>query len=74
MNISTPYSLPREAVQVTIAGQPADITYAGEAPFAPTGVWQINAKIPAAASPGNAPVTVSIATIADGQQITVAVK
>lgn len=55
--ISTPYSTPVNPPTVTIAGQPAQILYAGDAPGFPTGVFQINATIPANIAPGAASVS-----------------
>jgi uncharacterized protein (TIGR03437 family) len=72
--LSTPYPIPQAMVAVSIGGQAADIAYAGAAPFLPAGVFQINARIPAAIAPGNAAVSVSAAGIASAGQVTVAVK
>ena len=74
LSISTPFSLFTQPVTVTIGGQPAEITYAGEAPFEPVGGFQINARVPAAIAPGNAPVMVSIGGIATTKQITITVR
>jgi uncharacterized protein (TIGR03437 family) len=74
LSISTPFSTPVGAVQVTIGGQPAEVTYAGTAPLAPIGIFQVNAKIPAAVPPGTAAVTVSIGGIATTRLVTVAVR
>ena len=74
LSISTPYSTPVAPVAVSIGGLPAEITYAGAAPLAPVGVFQINVKIPAAVSPGAAPVTVSVGGIATTKSVTVAVR
>jgi uncharacterized protein (TIGR03437 family) len=74
LSISTPFSLPTHPVTVNIGGQPAEVIYAGEAPFEPAGVFQINVRIPATIAPGNAPVTVSIGGIATSKQITVAAR
>jgi uncharacterized protein (TIGR03437 family) len=71
--ISTPYSIPNEKVTVTIGDQPAEVLYAGAAPFLPTGVLQINAQIPAGVT-GDAPVLVSIGGISTSRKVTVAVK
>ena len=72
--ISTPYSTPTQSVTVTIGGQPAEVTYAGEAPYLPVGVFQINARIPNGVSAGDLPVAVSVGTIGTTQIVTVAVK
>jgi uncharacterized protein (TIGR03437 family) len=71
--ISTPYSIPNATVTVTIGGQPAQVLYAGAAPFLPTGVLQINAQIPIGVS-GDAPVLVNVGGIATSRKVTVAVK
>jgi uncharacterized protein (TIGR03437 family) len=72
--LSTPYPAPQAAVTAFIGGQPADVLYAGAAPFLPGGVFQINARIPAAIAPGNAAASVSAAGIAPAERVTVAVK
>jgi uncharacterized protein (TIGR03437 family) len=74
LSISSPYSTPLAPVTATIGGLPAEITYAGAAPLAPVGVFQINVKIPAAVSPGAVPVTVSVGGIATSKSVTVAVR
>ncbi len=73
-NISTPFPAPVASVQVTIDDQQAEAAYAGAAPLLPAGVWQINARIPVAASAGNVPVAVVIGGISTQQQVTIAVK
>jgi uncharacterized protein (TIGR03437 family) len=70
--ISTPYSAPVNPYWMTIGGQPATILYAGDAPTIPTGVFQINATIPANISPGPSPVSLTIG--GSSAQVTVAVK
>ena len=72
--ISTPYSKPQSPVIVKFADQTADVQYAGAAPFLPTGVLQINATIPASITPGDVPITVSIAGISTTRTVTVAVQ
>jgi uncharacterized protein (TIGR03437 family) len=62
MSISTPFSSPVAAVQVTIGGQPAEVLYAGEAPFEPVGVLQVNARIPAGVS-GPAQVSIQVGDV-----------
>jgi uncharacterized protein (TIGR03437 family) len=51
---------PALPIQVTIGGQPAVYTYAGEAPGMVAGVMQLNVRIPANAQPGLDFVFVSI--------------
>jgi uncharacterized protein (TIGR03437 family) len=72
--ISTPYSTPVQPVTVTIGGQPAEVLYAGEAPLQPTGVLQINARIPAGVNSGTAAVSVSLGGVATSKLVTVAVR
>ncbi|HWB87282.1 MAG TPA: hypothetical protein VG675_24280 [Bryobacteraceae bacterium] len=72
--LSTPYPRTAAAVAVMIGGQPADVLYAGAAPFLAAGVTQINARIPEDVAPGDAPVVISIGEIAGAQSVTVSVK
>jgi uncharacterized protein (TIGR03437 family) len=74
LSLSTPYSTTVALVTATIGGQPAEVTYAGAAPLAPVGIFQINVKIPAAVSPGAASVAVSVGGIATTKSVTVAVR
>jgi uncharacterized protein (TIGR03437 family) len=67
--VSTPYSSPVTPPTMTIAGQLATIQYAGDAPTLPTGVFQINATIPAGISAGAA-----MAAVGSSNQVTVFVK
>jgi uncharacterized protein (TIGR03437 family) len=72
--ISTPYSTTQSPVTVTFGGQTAEIQYAGAAPFLPTGVFQINATIPADVPSGDVPITVSIGGISTTKTVTVSVE
>jgi uncharacterized protein (TIGR03437 family) len=72
--ISTPFSEPLASVTVTIGGQPAEVFYAGAAPFLPTGVLQINARIAAGVPAGPALVTVTAGGVVSTQRVTVAVQ
>jgi uncharacterized protein (TIGR03437 family) len=72
--ISTPYPQPVGMVTVTIDGQPAEVLYAGDAPFEADGVFQINARIPAGAAVGNDAVVVSVRGVASTQNVTGAVR
>jgi uncharacterized protein (TIGR03437 family) len=74
LSISTPFSVPVAPVTVTIGGQPAAISYAGAAPLAPIGIFQINVTVPATVPPGSAPVIVSVGGIATSKNVTVAVR
>lgn len=48
------------APAVTIGGKPATVTYAGWVSDSVTGLYQINATIPSAATAGNLPVVVTV--------------
>ena len=74
LSISTPFSTPVAPVTVTIGGQPAAISYAGAAPLAPIGIFQINVTVPATLSPGSAAVIVSAGGIPTSRNVTVAVR
>ncbi|MEO8594543.1 MAG: hypothetical protein ABI759_14600 [Candidatus Solibacter sp.] len=50
LTISTPYPTPNEPVTVTANGQPAEILYLGAAPYLPTGIFQLNVRVPAGAT------------------------
>ena len=72
--ISTPFPAPVNPVTATIGGQPAQVLYAGAAPLLPTGVFQINVRIPDGASAGNVPASVSIGSGVTTRQVTIAVQ
>ncbi len=72
--ISTPYPAPLNAATVSIGGQPAEVLYAGAAPLLPTGVFQINARIPESVSTGKVPVSISIGRAGTTRQVTIAVE
>jgi uncharacterized protein (TIGR03437 family) len=71
--ISTPYSTPVNSPTATIGGQPATVLYAGDAPYLPTGVFQINAAIPTNINPGAAAISVTIGS-ATSNLVTIAVQ
>jgi uncharacterized protein (TIGR03437 family) len=72
--ISTPYPQPVGMVTAAIGGQPAEVVYAGDAPFEADGVFQVNARIPAGAAVGNDVVTVAVGGVSSAQNVTVAVR
>jgi uncharacterized protein (TIGR03437 family) len=74
LEISTPYSTTQAPVTVKFGGETAQVQYAGAAPFLPTGVFQINATIPTGVTPGDVPITVSIAGISTTRTVTVSVQ
>jgi len=70
-----PLPVPVGNVSVTIGGQKAILTYAGEAPDLVCGVMQINATIPSSVGAGAQPVGLTISGATNtNQSITVAVK
>lgn len=72
---SLPLPKPIASVSVTIGGQPAPTSYAGEAPGLVSGVLQVNAMVPANIGSGPQTVVLTIGTSSNLQQtITVAVQ
>jgi len=71
--ISTPYPKPG-TVTVAFGNQNAGIEYAGAAPFLPTGILQINARIPTGISPGDVPIKISVDGISTTRIVTVSVR
>jgi uncharacterized protein (TIGR03437 family) len=66
---------PKAPLSLTIGGQPAQINYAGAAPFEISGLLQINAVIPQGIGSGAQPVVLKIgANDNSAQQVTVVVK
>jgi uncharacterized protein (TIGR03437 family) len=65
---------PLLAIGVTINGQPAFCTYAGEAPGLVAGMMQLNVQIPSNAPSGNLPITVSIGGNTSQNGVTVSVE
>jgi uncharacterized protein (TIGR03437 family) len=61
-------------VAVAIDGEPASITFCGEAPTFVSGVLQINVLIPAGASQGDLPLQVSIGSKTTQAGVTVSVR
>jgi uncharacterized protein (TIGR03437 family) len=52
--------VPLALIAITIAGQPANYTFAGEAPGLVSGVLQLNVVIPTTIAAGDVPISVSI--------------
>jgi uncharacterized protein (TIGR03437 family) len=72
-----PLPVPVAVVAVTIGGvpvPPTDINYAGEAPSLVSGVFQVNAKIPAGVGPGAVSVVIRFGGVASQANVTVAVR
>ena len=52
----------------------ADVTYAGLSPGSVSGLYQVNARIPATASDGNLPVVVTVGGVATQTGVMIAVR
>ncbi len=66
---------PPPAVTVQIGGQPATVSYAGNAPGFVEGAFQVNAIVPTTVTPGNAvPVVITVDTAASPVTATIAVQ
>ncbi len=61
-------------VAVSIGGQPAAVSFYGEAPGLVSGVLQVNVQIPAAAGSGNVPLSVSVGPDSTPSGVTIFVK
>ena len=62
-------------VTVQIAGKNAEVTYFGSAPSEPSGVLQVNAKIPADVPRGtDVPVAITVGTVASQAGVTLAIQ
>ena len=69
-----PGPVPAGAVNVTIGGQQASVNFAGGAPGAVAGVFQVNAQIPSGITAGSAvPVVVQVGTSNSQPNVTIAV-
>ena len=61
-------------VSVTIGGQPANWSFAGEAPSFVSGVMQLNVMVPTNIAAGDQPIVVSFGGNPSQQGVTVSVK
>jgi immune inhibitor A len=69
------YPKPVLKVSATVGGIPAEVQYLGAAPYFVAGVFQLNVKIPAGVTPGNAvPVVVKVGDVESPAVVTIAVK
>ena len=66
--------VPKLPVTVLIDGQPAEVQYAGAAPGAVAGLFQVNVRIPANASSGDVPVELHVGTAVSQPNVTISVK
>ena len=74
LNLGPAYPAPRLPVAVTIGGQAARILYAGAAPGAVAGLFQVNAIVPENTPPGNRAVFVTVGDSISQPGVTVAVR
>jgi uncharacterized protein (TIGR03437 family) len=65
---------PRLDVSATVAGMPAEVTYAGSAPGIVYGVMQVNVRIPANAPSGAQPIVISVGGTPTQSGVTVSVQ
>ncbi len=72
--ISANTPAPAEAVTAQIAGQEAQVLFAGEAPGFVSGVLQVNVQVPANAASGDLPVAVSVGGVPSQDGVTVSVR
>jgi len=70
---TAPLPAPILPVNVTVAGQPATVQYAGAAPGEVAGVMQVNVQIPAGSPSGAVPVTVTVGTSPTQPGVTITV-
>ena len=63
------------SVKVQIAGEASVVSYAGAAPGEPSGVLQVNARVPTDVPRGtNVPVVITVGTVASQTGVTLAIK
>jgi len=75
VNVLQPPIVPKAAVSLTIGGQPAQILYAGAAPYIVSGVMQVNAVVPDGIGSGPQPIVLTIGSNNNSQQnVTVVVQ
>jgi uncharacterized protein (TIGR03437 family) len=72
VNDATPPA-PKLPVSMTIGGKPAQLVYAGDAPFLVEGVLQINAVLPAGLPAGPNPVVLTVGSFVSPSWVTVEV-
>jgi uncharacterized protein (TIGR03437 family) len=70
---AAPFPKPVQSVTVQIGGQPADVLYAGPAPSLVAGVLQVNVRVPANVSSGNASVVVTVGSVSSAPGVTMSV-
>jgi uncharacterized protein (TIGR03437 family) len=71
----TPLPKAVAACSATIGGQPASVSYCGEAPGFTSGFLQMNVLVPGTVAPGNAvPVTITVGSVASQSNVTLVVQ
>jgi uncharacterized protein (TIGR03437 family) len=65
---------PLAKVAATVDGQPATVTFAGEAPSLVSGVMQVNVQVPATARAGGLPIVITVGGIPSQNGVTVSVR
>ena len=69
------YPVPRQPVQVTVGGVPAEVLYAGAAPHLVAGWLQVNFRVPMNAPTGDAiPLVLTVAGVSSPGNVTMAVR
>jgi uncharacterized protein (TIGR03437 family) len=66
--------VPLLSVSASIGGQPAQVTFAAEAPGLVSGVMQVNVTVPATVGSGNQPIVISVGTTGSQAATTVNVQ
>jgi uncharacterized protein (TIGR03437 family) len=66
--------VPAAKVTAIVNGAPAEVTFAGAAPGAVAGLFQVNVRIPLGAPSGDVPITVSVGGASSQPAVTVAVQ
>jgi uncharacterized protein (TIGR03437 family) len=61
-------------VTASIGGAPAPVEYAGSAPLAPAGLFQVNVRIPDDAPAGEVPIVITVGEASSQSGVTIAVK
>ncbi len=65
---------PSQVVTATVGGQPATVSFAGEAPGLVSGVLQVNVQVPDNAPSGDLPLVISVGGISSQPGVTVSVR
>jgi uncharacterized protein (TIGR03437 family) len=66
--------VPVGKVKATVGGLPAEVVFAGAAPQAIAGLFQVNVRIPPNAATGNVPIAITVGETKSQTGVTIAVK